>query len=629
MPNPAGEPRFLGLEGGGTRTTACWADRSLRQVETARFGPGNLRLLSDAALARLFAEVAARFPHPSGLGIGLAGARTEADRTRIRLAAQKAWGAVPLWIGHDLDIALAADAPPESQASSVRCLILSGTGSCCYALAPDGRAAKQGGWGHILGDKGSGFEIGLRGLKAIVYYYDRDGSWSDLGQRILTRLTLNHPEQLIDWVRQAEKHRVADLAIAVFESAARRDAIARDILEGAAHTLAKDALSCAAKLAGPDTPVRFVLAGSVLLRQPRFATQLSALLRERRPGSHVVALRQPSVYGAVRRAIESAAQSPLPLPPRSTKPSSPRSSPRSATIFVPPLSLEKSPTETRNPRSTHLDKLSSRDAVRLMLQEEQRSHPILLRQSDAIAEAVDLIAASLQRGGRLFYAGAGTSGRLGVLDASECPPTFRSDPNQVQAIIAGGEGAITRAVEGAEDDAAAGASAARFRGVSKGDVLVGIAASGRTPFVWGSLAEARKRGAKTILLCFNPHLEIPRTHRPDLLLAFDLGPELLTGSTRLKCGTATKILLNTFSTLAMVRLGKVVSNLMVDLSASNEKLRQRAVRILQRLSRLNEAEARALLEANGWRVKDAAACFTAKRSRAASSTPRDARKRSP
>ncbi|MSR43549.1 MAG: N-acetylmuramic acid 6-phosphate etherase, partial [Pedosphaera sp.] len=201
--------------------------------------------------------------------------------------------------------------------------------------------------------------------------------------------------------------------------------------------------------------------------------------------------------------------------------------------------------------------------------------------------------------------GAGTSGRLGILDASECPPTFRTPPEWVQGIIAGGQAAIWRAVEGAEDDTAAGGQAVRFRGVGRKDVVVGIAASGRTPFVWGALMEARRRGAFTVLLCFNPDLKVPRAQRPSLVIAPRIGPEVLTGSTRLKAGTATKLALNLFTTLAMVRLGKVSGNLMVDLNASNVKLRDRAVRIVRELTGAADDMVRSALERSGWVVKAA------------------------
>src|SRR2546430_1488380 len=203
-----------------------------------------------------------------------------------------------------------------------------------------------------------------------------------------------------------------------------------------------------------------------------------------------------------------------------------------------PHSVKLSPTEERNRNSTELDRMPLGKAIRLMLSEEARTAKKLLAEVERIERVTEAIARAFKRGGRLFYVGAGTSGRLGVLDACECPPTFRTPPEQVQGIIAGGQRALWEAVEGAEDDPGAGARAIQFRGVGRKDVVVGIAASGRTPFVWGALWGAKRRGAKTVLLCFNPRLEIPRRHRPDLILAPNIGPEILTGSTRLKSGTA-------------------------------------------------------------------------------------------
>ncbi len=268
-------------------------------------------------------------------------------------------------------------------------------------------------------------------------------------------------------------------------------------------------------------------------------------------------------------------------------------------------STRLSPTEQRNPRSLNLDRMSVAAAVELMLSEEAKVTRALLKKKHVLARAVAMVARAFRRDGRLFYIGAGTSGRLGVLDASECPPTFRVAPTLVQGIIAGGEVALRHAVEGAEDDAAAGAREIKSRGVRARDVVVGIAASGTTKFVWGALGEAKRRRAATMLVCFNPYLAIPRPMRPDLVIAPDLGPEVLTGSTRLKAGTATKLVLNLLTTLAMVRIGKVASNLMVDVNASNAKLRQRAVRIVHELTGAGEAAATQALEKSNWVVRTA------------------------
>jgi N-acetylmuramic acid 6-phosphate etherase len=272
-----------------------------------------------------------------------------------------------------------------------------------------------------------------------------------------------------------------------------------------------------------------------------------------------------------------------------------------------------SPTEQRNPRSMKLDEMSTARAVELMLSEEATVPRRLMKERRRIAQVVNLITSAFKRGGRLFYVGTGTSGRLGVLDASECPPTFRSSPEMVRGIIAGGQAALWKSIEGAEDDATAGKREINSRRVAEQDVVIGIAASGTTPFVWGALREARRRHAKTVLVCFNPFLTIPRTLRPTVVLAPNLGPEVLTGSTRLKAGTATKLLLNIFTTLAMVGIGKVKSNLMVDLLPSNAKLRGRAVRIVQALTGADYVTAKAALIENDWVIKKAAVALNSRR----------------
>ena len=209
----------------------------------------------------------------------------------------------------------------------------------------------------------------------------------------------------------------------------------------------------------------------------------------------------------------------------------------------------------------------------------------------------------MRAGGRLFYVGAGTSGRLGILDASEMRPTFGIAPDLFQGIIAGGMLALHRSVEGAEDDSAGGSEAVVGRGVASADVVVGITASGRTPFVLGALAQAKELEAQTILLTCNPHRD--KKQKFDVEIDLATGPELLTGSTRLKAGTATKVALNIISTGAMIALGKVQSNLMIDLTVSNSKLRDRAARILAELARCDYADAIKRLESNAWNLRRA------------------------
>ncbi len=258
-------------------------------------------------------------------------------------------------------------------------------------------------------------------------------------------------------------------------------------------------------------------------------------------------------------------------------------------------------TEMRLAESMRLDELSVDDAVALMNAQDAIAVAAVGRERQSISNAIGLVVSALRSGGRLIYVGAGTSGRLGVLDAAECPPTFRTDPSQVLGIIAGGQGAMFQSQEGAEDHADSGAKAIDERNVAVTDVVLGIAAGGTTPFVHGALRRAAEGGAKTVFLsCVQPVEGEPKT---DVVIRPITGPEVVTGSTRLKAGTATKLVLNAITTVAMVQLGKVYENLMVDVRASNEKLRDRATRIVAELTGLSRESAARLLTRAGGHVK--------------------------
>ena len=260
-------------------------------------------------------------------------------------------------------------------------------------------------------------------------------------------------------------------------------------------------------------------------------------------------------------------------------------------------------TETRNPRTALIDTLPTLDMIKLINQEDALVARAVAAESEPIARAVDGIVERMQQGGRLIYTGAGTSGRLGVLDASECPPTFNTSPELVIALIAGGRLAITQAVEGAEDDQHQGAMDIAMLEVRQQDSVVGIDASGRTPYVLGGLLEARQRNALTIsLTCQRPSI---LEQNADLGIAVLVGPEVITGSTRLKAGTAQKMVLNMLSTAVMIRLGKTFGNLMVEVQTTNAKLRARALRIVGQACEIPEAEAASLLEACNGEVKTA------------------------
>lgn len=258
-------------------------------------------------------------------------------------------------------------------------------------------------------------------------------------------------------------------------------------------------------------------------------------------------------------------------------------------------------TEQANPNSQNLDQLSALELVDLFNQEDARVLEAIAGARLALAEAITRTAAALRQGGRLFYIGAGTSGRLGVLDAAECPPTFCTDPELVQGIIAGGAGALVRSSEDLEDRAEDGAAAIAHRHVTELDVVVGITAGGTTPYVQGALQAARQRGATTIFMACVPVDQVSAPVDIDIRLL--VGPEILAGSTRLKAGTATKLALNILSTGVMVQLGKVYGNRMVDVAVTNTKLHDRALRIICDLTDLSREEAGYLLERSGRKVK--------------------------
>ena len=259
-------------------------------------------------------------------------------------------------------------------------------------------------------------------------------------------------------------------------------------------------------------------------------------------------------------------------------------------------------TEQRNPRTAGIDVASSLEIVDLMNAEDATIAAAVHAQREALARAIDLVVEAFRQGGRLVYVGAGTSGRLGVLDAAECPPTFGTPPELVVGVIAGGYPALVKSAEGAEDDVNAGIAAMDTAGVTAADVVVGIAASGTTPYVRAALSRAHTIGAKTVIVSCSP----PPTlllDTCDVAIVPVVGPEALTGSTRLKAGTATKLVLNTLSTGAMIRTGRAYGNLMVDLMALSEKLVDRGERIVMEASGVDRARARAAIDAAGGSIK--------------------------
>lgn len=261
------------------------------------------------------------------------------------------------------------------------------------------------------------------------------------------------------------------------------------------------------------------------------------------------------------------------------------------------------PTEAINPATLAIDKQSAADIVEEMLDEDRKMLAAVQREKDRIAVGIDIITNALRKGGRIIFVGAGTSGRLGVLESAEMPPTFGTDPDLVPAIMAGGKNAILRAKEGVEDNHEEGARAINRLRPTKKDVVIGVSASGMTQFVRGALTRARRAGSKIIFVTCDPHTELQTF--VDLTIAPGVGPEVIAGSTRLKAGTATKLVLNMLTTAAMVRIGKTYGNLMVDVRTGSEKLRDRARRIITIVTGLEHDEAEKLLRRAHWNVKAA------------------------
>lgn len=266
-------------------------------------------------------------------------------------------------------------------------------------------------------------------------------------------------------------------------------------------------------------------------------------------------------------------------------------------------------TEQRNPNSIDIDLKSIAEIVDIFHEEDSKAVEAVASQSDAISFAIEMIVDAFSQGGRLFYIGAGTSGRLGVLDASECPPTFSTEPELVQGIIAGGDIALRKSVEGEEDKPESGAQAIREYALTPEDVIVGIASSGRTPYVLGALREAHSIGSKTIFLCCVPPKAELNAYIDHFITPI-VGPEIITGSTRLKAGTVTKLILNMLTTISMIKMGKVYDNLMVDVNASNTKLVERSIRIIQSVTNVDDTTAQTTLKESDGSAKVAIVMLT-------------------
>jgi len=588
--------RILGVEGGGTKTawvlveavtSSAGGGTELRILDQGKLPPSNLRLTTPERLREIFSELPKQIDRA---GVFLAGCGTAEDRRMLTLISRDIWPSAKMVTGSDRDSGLAA---ALDYGDGI--VVNAGSGSSVTGRRGD-RIERAGGWGHILGDTGGGYFLAIEALRLILREYDLHHGEMQFTAKILHALSLNNLDELVRWAQTADKMEIAILAPVVFEAAADGDAHVNEIVEEGTRVLCEytEAVASRLHLLAP----KVVLMGGLFHRDSIYTHTFRRRLKKNLPDARVTIAERSAEFGAAWLATET--RGPVTLHP---------------TLSQKEIEdLAVALTEQRNPRSEKLERMSAREMVELFVEEEKFVQDALHGAAADLARAIEIVTDSLRDGGRLFYIGAGSSGRIGILDASEIPPTFGASSHLVQGVIAGGTSALYRSVEGAEDEESAGTLALRERGIKNGDVVIGITASGRTPFVLGALEYAKSLGAKTILLTCNPTSvagdgDLGQLRSPiaataaDLVIALAVGPELLTGSTRLKAGTATKVALNIVSTGAMVALGKVRGNLMIDLRTTSSKLRDRAVRVVADLTHCDYDSARRKLEAADWSLR--------------------------
>ena len=587
--------RILGVEGGGTKT--AWAlvetvgnatGAEFCILDQGKLPPSNFRLTARERLRAILGELPKQIDRA---GVFLAGCATEEDRRALREICLEIWPDAKVVTGSDRASGLAA---ALDRADGI--VVNAGSGSSVTGRRGD-KIERAGGWGHILGDAGGGYALSVQALRMILREYDLHRIELDFTAKILHALSLNNFDELVRWVQTADKMEIAMLAPVVFETAAAGGVRMMEIIEEGAGALCQytEAVADRLHLLAP----KVILIGGLFYRDSIYTHAFRRRLKKNLPDARITTAERAPELGAAWLAAEAHDHATFHPKPSQTEIDG----------------LAAALTEQRNPRSENLEKMTARELVQLFVQEEKLVQDALDAAAADLARAIEIVTESLRNGGHLFYVGAGSSGRIGVLDASEIPPTFGAPHHLVQGIIAGGATALRRSVEGAEDEEAAGALALDERNVKPGDVVMGITASGRTPFVRGALVRAKSVGAKTILLTCNPHcsqrsaagsddgLKSRGYSDIDLLIALPVGPEILAGSTRLKAGTATKVALNIISTGAMIRLGKVRGNLMIDLRTTSAKLRDRAVRIVAEVTQRDYESACGLLEASDWNLR--------------------------
>jgi N-acetylmuramic acid 6-phosphate etherase len=582
----------IGVDGGASKTMAVVLDRQGQERGRGSSGAANpYQVGLEQAKANIM-EAMQQAARQAGLGLeqmaavtwALAGVGRPEEREQVLTLGGDIFPNIPFRVEHD---ALAALVGGLGRRQGI--VLIAGTGMIAYGENEQGVQARAGGWGPLL-DQGGGYRLALDALQAVRQNEDHQAFPTTLTRRILETLNLEKVNGLVGWLYQPDRQvaDIAGLAPLVLDEAAAGDLAAVEAAVQTAEALAGAVEAVARRLGNGDRPVPVVMAGSLLTQHHFYQDLVAQAIQTRLPLAQPLRPQADAAVGSALLAFEAIGHNPL------------------RDIAQPGLGSSTPPlwsSEQRNLLTHDLDLQPSLTIAWLMHLQDRLAAAAIRATLPVIAQAIDAISERMSRGGRLIYVGAGTSGRLGLLDAAECPPTFNAPPGQVIGLIAGGLQALTGAVEGAEDNTKAGAADIVQLQVGPEDTVVGLAASGRTPYVQGALEEANRRGALTVAVICN--LPAPIAEAVRYVIAPLVGPEVITGSTRLKAGTTQKLVLNILSTAVMVRLGKTYGNLMVDVQRTNSKLQGRARRIVAQACGLTETEAARLLAESNGQVKAA------------------------
>ncbi len=599
---------IIGIDGGGTKTVGQIVNLSNSQRFDATTGPSSLSQDVEKAsetLSQLITDLIQQANAQNdnvSVAIGVAGGGNSSLVRRCQELIINETGISRIVIVEDCETALLG-AKGTSVNNDVA-LVTLGTGSF-VATSLDNKSSYSGGWGFPVGDEGSGAKLGFYLVNHFLKMWDASQAEATdksaqnqdpLYSQLVIKLGANKDEILhrLSSASQSDFSSLAPLAFEFFTSSKLAKAVLNKHLQ--------DVVELLSSIKSPEIILTGGLASNTL--EHLIAADLIPNITKR-----IRIIKSPSLLGALLMAESidgivnddgvagnnTLANS---VQEYRSQEATTQSTQKNDANLTP---LDKLVSEQRNPASTHLDIMNSQQIVSLMNEQDMLVPQAIETVSASIAEAIDTITHSLNNNGRLIYMGAGTSGRLGVLDAVECPPTFSTNPNTVIGLLAGGEGAMFKAVEGAEDSVELGQQDLVNLNLTAADVVVGIAASGRTPYVIGGLNYAKSLGCHTISVTCNPVATI--NDIADIPIAVNLGPEVLSGSTRLKAGSAQKMILNMLSTGTMVQLGKCYENLMVDVKASNHKLVKRACRIIEQACDVSFEYAEHLLNDAQYNVK--------------------------